>query len=246
MLFTSILLASLIESVLSFAGVLLVVAGDFFVRNIVHRMLGFAVGALIGVALFDILPEAVAAIPAARAFRFVALGILIFFVIERFFRWYHAEEGDRDVQPYTSLVFIGGVLHNFIDGVALTLSFFVSPALGVATTLAILLHEIPHGIADFSAFRKGGYARARALGFSFLVSLTTVLGAIVTFLFGAFLAGAVPYILAIIAGNFLYLALSDLLPETHEASGLGHFVSQVLLMVAGAVVMLMFSTLTAG
>src|SRR3989344_3247371 len=245
MLFLSILLASLIESVFSFAGVLLVVAGGFFVRNVVHRMLGFAVGALIGVAFFDILPEAVAAIPADTAFRFVVLGIFIFFVIERFFRWYHAEEGDWKVQPYTSLVFIGGVLHNFIDGIALTLSFFVSPSLGVATTLAILLHEIPHGIADFTALQKGGYARVLALWYSFLVSLTTVLGAVVTFLFGGFLEGAIPYILAIMAGNFLYLALSDLLPETHEESGFGHFVGQVFLMIAGAAMMLAFSVLIA-
>ena len=84
-----------------------------------------------------------------------------------------------------------------------------------------------------------------ALWYSFLVSLTTVLGAVVTFLFGGFLEGAIPYILAIMAGNFLYLALSDLLPETHEESGFGHFVGQVFLMIAGAAMMLAFSVLIA-
>ena len=237
MLLLSIVAAALIESVVSFCGVFLVILAETFVRAFTHRLLGFAIGALLGVAFFDILPEALDGLASETVFLWVVIGIFIFFVIEKFFRWYHSQTEDWAVAPYAPLIFFGGVIHNFIDGVALTLGFFVSPALGVATTVAILVHEIPHGIADFTAFTKSGYARARALAYSFGVSVTTVGGAVFTYLLGSFLTPFLPYLLAVIAGNFLYLSLSDLLPETHEESSASHFVSQVVLMVAGAATM---------
>lgn len=237
MLFFSIIAAAFVESIVSFSGVFLVMIAESFVKTFAHRLLGFAIGALLGVAFFDIIPEAIGSLAVDIVFRYVIIGIIIFFTLEKFFRWYHSQAEDWKIQPYAYLIFLGGVIHNFIDGVALALSFFVSPALGVATASAILFHEIPHGIADFSALVRGGYTRARAAMYSFIVSITTVLGALVTYVFGSFLLPVLPYLLAIIAGNFLYLALSDLVPETHEESNISHFASQVVLMAAGVAIM---------
>lgn len=237
MLLVTIIAASILESALSFLGAYMVIASGRFFKDITHRLLGFSIGALLGVTFFDILPEAIRAAGVDRALFWVIAGIFVFFSIEWFFRWYHADESDWQLQPYTYLIFFGGIIHNFIDGIAVTLAFLVAPALGVATTIAILFHEIPHAIADFSALTKGGYLRRKALLVSFAISCTTILGAFVTYLFGHVLDRAEPYILAMIAGNFLYLSLSDLLPETQEEAGFGHFVSQVILMALGAGIM---------
>ena len=226
--------AAIIESVVSFAGAALVLVGGRVYKDITHRALGFAVGALLGVVFFDVLPEAIREIGIDRALAITLAGIFIFFIIERFFRWYHMDESDWGVQPYTRLILIGGVIHNAIDGVAVGLSFLVDFRLGIATTVAILVHEIPHGISDFTALVRGGYERNRAFAMSFVVSMCTVPTAILTAALGPKIEGVLPYVLAAIAGNFLYLSLADLLPETHEESGLGHFIAQLVLMALGA------------
>lgn len=237
-MFLSILIAALAESAVSFSGALAVIASQALSQRLAHWVLGFAIGALLGVTFFDILPEAVEAIGTDAAFRFVVLGIVAFFVLEKFVLWYHYHRQTYDVHGYTYLVLVGDAVHNFIDGVALALAFLVSLPLGVATTIAVLLHEVPQEVADFGLLLRGGFSRTRALVVNFFVSLTTLIGALLAYAFGSRLEAWLPYALAVIAGNFLYLALSDLLPETHEhGAGTAHFITQVLLMVFGVLVM---------
>lgn len=233
-----ILLAALAESVVSFSGALIVILNHAFARRFAHWVLGFAIGALLGVTFFDILPEAVHDIGADAAFRYVVVGILVFFLLEKIVLWYHYHREQYHVHAYTYLVLVGDAVHNFIDGVALALAFLVSLQLGIATTIAVILHEVPQEIADFGLLLRGGFGRRRAVIVNFLVSLTTIIGALLGYVFGSHLVSVLPYALAIIAGNFLYLALSDLLPETHEhEEGTAHFMVQVLLMVLGVTVM---------
>lgn len=233
-----ILLAAVAESLVSFTGALIVIMSQAFARRFAHWVLGFAIGALLGVTFFDILPEAVRDIGADAAFRYVVAGILAFFLLEKLVLWYHYHREPYHAHAYTYLVLVGDAVHNFIDGVALALAFLVSLPLGIATTVAVLLHEVPQEIADFGLLLRGGFGRRRALVVNFIVSLTTIAGALLAYAFGSRLASALPYALAVIAGNFLYLALSDLLPETHEhEESTAHFIAQALLMVLGVVVM---------
>ena len=197
-------------------------------------MLAFAIGALIGVSFFDIIPEAIEAIGQERTFAYLVAGIVLFFAAEKLLRWYHHHEGhEGETRPFATLILLGDAIHNFIDGVALAVSFLVSMPLGVATTAAVLLHEVPQEVADFGVLIRGGYSRSRALWYNFLISLTTLLGAIVGYGFGRALASFLPYVLAVIGGSFLYLAMSDLIPETHEETGVKHLGIQIALMIAG-------------
>ncbi|MDP3727115.1 MAG: ZIP family metal transporter [bacterium] len=234
-----ILLAAVAESIVSFSGVFFVLMRESVARWVAHRMLGFAIGALIGVAFFDIIPEAIEALGERAAFGYVALGIMIFFAAEKALRWYHHHHGghESEIRPFATLVLFGDAIHNFIDGIALAVSFLVSVPLGIATTVAVLLHEVPQEIADFGVLIRGGYRRRSALWFNFLISLTTIAGALVGYAAGSALTWLLPYLLAIIGGNFLYIAMSDLIPETHEETGFGHLLAQLVLMAAGVTLM---------
>src|SRR3989344_1754717 len=229
-----ILLAALAESVVSFSGGFFVLFRESVARWVAHRMLAFAIGALIGVSFFDIIPEAIEAIGQERTFAYLVAGIVLFFAAEKLLRWYHHHEGhEGETRPFATLILLGDAIHNFIDGVALAVSFLVSMPLGVATTAAVLLHEVPQEVADFGVLIRGGYSRSRALWYNFLISLTTLLGAIVGYGFGRALASFLPYVLAVIGGSFLYIAMSDLIPETHEETGVKHLGIQIALMIAG-------------
>ena len=233
-----ILLAAVAESVASFSGGFLVLFRDSFARMVAHRILGFAIGALIGVSFFEIIPEAAEILGFERAFQFVIAGIILFFIVEKFLRWYHYHQSGGDgAQPFATLLLVGDAIHNFIDGVIIAVSFLASVPLGVATTIAVVVHEIPQEVADFGVLIRGGYSRRKALWYNFLISLTTILGALLGYVFGFAATTFLPYLLAFIAGNFLYIAMSDLIPETHEEAGAIHFVIQVVLMAGGAALM---------
>lgn len=234
MVLAAILLAALAESLASFAGGVLVIFRESFARVFAHRVLGFAIGALIGVSFFEIIPEAAEALGWENVFGYVVGGIVIFFAAEALLRWYHHHEGHAgEARPFATLILAGDAIHNFVDGVIIAVSFLVSLPLGIATTVAVVLHEIPQEVADFGVLMAGGYRRAQALWWNFLISLTTLLGAAVGYAFGSVASTFLPYLLGIIAGNFLYIALSDLIPETHEETGFGHLASQLGLMLAG-------------
>ena len=229
-----ILLAALAESLASFSGGALVIFRESLAKVIAHRILGFAIGALIGVSFFEIIPEAAERLGLQGAFWYVAAGIVMFFTLEKLLRWYHHHEGHgEELRPFATLVLLGDAIHNFIDGVIIAVSFLVSYPLGVATTLAVVLHEIPQEVADFAVLIRGGYGRSRALWLNFLISLTTIAGALVGYALGRTVEVFLPSLLGIVAGSFLYIALSDLIPETHEESGIGHLVVQLGLMLAG-------------
>ncbi len=242
-MFSYIFLAALAESIISFSGVLIAFGRSSFVSAFAHRILGFAIGALIGVAFFDIIPEVIEEIGVESSLLMIVSGILIFFAAEKLLRWYHHHAHDHEVRPYVKLVLMGDAVHNFIDGVAIAASFLVSTPLGIATTVAVLIHEIPQEIADFAILLRGGYSRTRALWYNFLISFTTLAGALLSYAFGTYISGILPYILGIVGGNFIYLALSDLIPETHEESGFMHFLMQFILMIGGAGLMFFLTRL---
>lgn len=236
----AILVAALAESVVSFSGGLLALRSDVFARHFAHRALGFAIGALLAVSFLELIPEAAETLGSSTSY-YVLVGILIFFITEKLLRWYHHHEGHEDeYRPYGALILAGDAIHNFIDGVALAIAFLVSIPLGIATTVAVLLHEIPQEIADFSVLVRSGYGIRRTLWANFFVSLTTIVGALLGFGLSPFFTPWFPHLLAVIAGSFLYIALSDLIPETHEQSGIRHLAAQLCFMIAGIVLISIF------
>ncbi|TSC78156.1 MAG: zinc/iron permease [Parcubacteria group bacterium Gr01-1014_33] len=254
-----IMLASIAESVVSFAGGALAIFEEERIRRGAHFIVSFAIGALLGVAFLELIPEAIKMAgdlgtdsligneivhvinfgAVELVLSFVLAGIFLFFVLEKFLFWYHCHDGHCPVHTYTYLILWGDFLHNFIDGIIIALAFLADPRLGIFTTMAVIFHEIPQEIGDFGVLIHGGMAQSRALLYNFFVSLSTILGAVLTYIFGAFLEPILPIALALVAGNFIYLAATDLMPELHESTRLRHSLAQLLFISIGVLLVVM-------
>lgn len=218
---TYILLFSFLEALVSFSSVVFLLMSATIARRFSHFFISFAVGVLLAVTFLDILPEA---IEGARDYHDVAYwvigGIVGFFILEKLLIWHHhndKEDTEHFVQPHTgTLVLAGDLLHNFLDGIVIALTFLVSVPLGVATSIAVILHEVPQEIGDFSILLASGMSRMRAFVWNGIVSLSTIVGAVLTYFLSSVLEPVLPYALALVAGNFLYIAVADLIPELHK------------------------------
>lgn len=222
-----IVLATLCGGVLSLLAALLLIAG--FPQRWLPRLVGFATGVLLAVALLDVLPEAFeSGVEPHALFMTLLIGLLAFYGLERVALWRHAhvdEQGHDHHCPTHShghsgtigsqtvmSVLVGDGFHNFVDGVLIAAAFLVSPTLGWGTAFAVVAHEIPQEAGDFAILRAAGMSNARALGFNALSSLTAILGGVLGYLALTEMQGVLPYILTISAASFLYIAISDLLP----------------------------------
>jgi zinc and cadmium transporter len=173
------------------------------------------------------------------------VGVVSFFILEKFIHWHsHVEEHDgnnpKEHVAYLSLA--GDSIHNFIDGAAIGVTFLTSIPLGIATTIAIIAHEIPHELSDFFLLLYGGFSNKKALWYNFLSALTAILGTVTIFVFSGSILKFSPYFVGFAAGNFLYIAASDLIPELHTKKRIQVSVFQTLLLIAGIVVMFFVST----
>jgi zinc and cadmium transporter len=147
---------------------------------------------------------------------FILLGILIFYLIERFVDWHHHHDLHCEHHAMTSLSLIGDGFHNFLDGIVIAAAFSLNTEVGIITTLAIALHEIPQEIGDLSILLHGGFSKMKALLFNFGSGLLSLLGVLVGALFFGSVQHLIPLFIALSAGSFIYLALVDLVPEIHK------------------------------
>lgn len=239
MLFAIIVVAGIAESLVSFVVGVAVIFAERRARHIVHWVISVAVGVLLGVVFFDLLPEAALRL-GSSAFSWALAGFVGFFVLERFLAWFHRHESERSVAGH--LVLIADGAHNFIDGVIIALAFLVDMRLGVVTTVAILVHEIPQEVGDFTILLHSGYSKKKALVANVAVSLTTIAGALVGYALGGQI-GFIGILLAIVAGNFLYLASADLIPELQHEHRTAAALLQVALVIGGILLIAFFGTL---
>jgi zinc and cadmium transporter len=219
------ILAVLVVSVVSLVGVITLRLRDAVLRPLIVVLVGLSVGALFGDAFIHLLPEAFETAPTPLSASIaVSAGVLVFFILEKFLRWRHSHGLDEESADTESththdakhigwIVFAGDGLHNFIDGIIIGASFLVSPHLGIATTIAIVLHEIPQEIGDFGLLLHAGWSRAGALAFNFLSALFAVLGTIIALLLGGGSEATLALLNAFAAGGFVYIAGADLVPE---------------------------------
>lgn len=216
--------ATIIVSVLSFIGILALLVKDKLLEKILLLLVGFSAGSLLGGALLHLIPEAIEGSTSFSIFIFVLLGFTIFFVIERVFHWHHDHKckgkckdlKDKKTLSYMNL--IGDGFHNFIDGLVIAAAFAVDIHLGIVTTIAVIAHELPQEISDFGVLVYGGFTKKKALMFNFLSAIIAVIGAIVGILLFRSIEGIIPFLLAITAGGFIYIAASDLIPELNRES----------------------------
>ncbi len=204
-------------------------------NRIVPWLLSYAVGTLLGVALLALLPEALGQLAPVPVFGALLVGILALFIVEKFVLWRHCHTENCDVHDASAtLILIGGALHNLADGAIIAAAVMVSVPLGISTALAVAAHQIPQEVGDFAILLNAGYSRRRALWLNAFSASSAVGGAIIVYAATETLPHTLPYLLALAAGSFLYVAMSDLIPGLHKGETIGTgAIRQILLIVAG-------------
>lgn len=214
-----ILLATVLVSLLSLLGIVSLFLRERALRQSLLVLVALSAGVLMGGAFFHLLPEALEAAGAGRILGLAVVGFSGFYLIERLLRWHHFHHHEGEVHAFAYMNLVGEAVHNFLDGLLIAASFVASPALGLTTTVAVALHEIPQEIGDFGVLLHGGFSRNKALVVNFLSALMAILGGLIGYSLSQTLAGWVPALVALTAGGFIYIAASDLLPEIREETG---------------------------
>lgn len=208
--------ASIVVSLISLIGIFSLLLKEGWLNKILIVLIGFAAGGLIGGAFLHIIPEALEQSKDKSVFLYVILGLIFFFILEKYFYWRHCHNGICDVHAFTYLNLIGDGIHNFIDGLVIGASFIVSIHFGIVTTLVIVFHEIPQELGDFGVLVYGGFSKSKALFYNFISALTCILGAVGGYYISENIRGFFVFLLPFIAGGFIYIAACDLMPELHK------------------------------
>jgi len=208
-----IILATFAMSAISLIGAFTLVFKESILKQLTVPLVAFSAGTLIGGALFHLIPEAVkGAGNIIAVMAWVVAGFTAFLIFEQFIHWHHCHRMPSEHKhPVTYMILFSDGLHNFVDGLAMGAAFLVSPGLGLATTLAVAAHEIPQELGDFGILVHGGWSRGRALIFNFISGLTMIVGGVLAFVLARQVN--VLWLLPFSAGNFIYIAASDLIPE---------------------------------
>ena len=202
--------------------------------RLVPWLVSYAVGALLGVALLALLPEALTLMAPAPVFGTLLAGILVFFVLEKLVLLRHCHTDECDVHAATApLVIIGDAFHNFIDGAIICTAVMSSVPLGINTALAVAAHEIPQEVGDVAILLAAGYSRTRALLLNIVSGASGIVGALIAYGAVEVIPGIRPYVLAFSAASLLYIAMSDLIPDLHRGEVDANGIRQVTLIAAG-------------
>jgi zinc and cadmium transporter len=235
----SLFLIALGLSVLGGLGGLLVASGILLINDstrarLVPWLVSYAVGALLGVSMLAILPEALEQLPAESVFTTLLGGILLFFVLEKLVLWRHCHTHDCEVHDGTVFpVLVGDAFHNFVDGAVIAAAVMTSVPLGISTALAVAAHEIPQEVGDVAILLHAGYSRGRALLLNLLSAAASAVGAVAALVAFNVVPLILPYFLALAAASFLYVAMADLIPGLHRGRTDAHSLRQILLIAAG-------------
>ena len=202
--------------------------------RLVPWLVSYAVGALLGVALLDILPEALTLLAPQAVFGTLLAGILLFFTLEKLVLLRHCHTDECELHAATAqLLFVGDGLHNFIDGAIICSAAMTSVPLGVSTAIAVAAHEIPQEVGDVAILLASGYSRGRALLLNLVTGAASFGGALAAFFAVQLVPSVRPYVLAMSAASLLYIAMSDLIPNLHKGEIDASALRQVLLIAAG-------------
>jgi len=208
-------------------------------EHYLEAMVAFAVGALLGDTFIHLLPELGEEGFPIEISLTILLGMVTFFILEKVIHWHHCHhtKHGETCESFGYMSLVGDALHNFIDGIILGGAFLASPVVGLSTTIAVFLHEIPQEIGDFGILLKSGFSKKNALIFNFFISLTAFVGAFVAVFFGSIIAGANQFFIAFAAGSFLYIAATDLLPQLNKHFSKKQAVIQVFFIILGIAIM---------
>ena len=244
-----IILFSLLGGVLSvLAAALFLLIPGFSRDRLLPHLVSFAIGALLGAAFLALLPHSLAGTDDFHLLGLtVLLGVLGFFLLEKMVLWRHChhevceahtpDPHNHEHHPATgTLILIGDGVHNLVDGILIAAAFLTDIHLGIVTALAVAAHEIPQEVGDFAVLLHSGFSKRKAFVFNVLASLTTLIGALLAYYSLADMQQALPYVLAVAASSFIYIAVADLIPGLHKRVEIGATVQQIVLILSGVVV----------
>jgi zinc and cadmium transporter len=208
--------ASIVISLISFVGVISLLFKENVLNKILLLLISFSAGALIGGAFLHLIPEAVEKSPHGEVYLFVIIGFILFFILEKYLHWRHCHKEQCDIHTFTYLNLVGDGVHNFIDGLIIGSAFVVNINFGIATSFAIIMHEIPQEIGDFGVLVYGGLNKNKALFYNFLSALTAVVGTVIGYGLANTSDAFLKLLMPVAAGGFIYIASCDLIPELHK------------------------------
>jgi len=234
------LVSVFIVSLISLAGIFTLAINDKLLRQMLIYFVGFSAGALFGDVFIHLLPEA------AEEFGFslnlsigILVGITISFIIEKIICWRHCHLPitKKHIHRFAYMNLFGDLFHNFLDGLTIAVSYLVNIQVGVATTVAVILHEIPQEIGDFGVLLHGGFSKNKALVYNFLTATIAIIGTIIGLSLNFYVENISQFLVPFAAGNFIYIAGSDLIPELHKEVSFKKGLVQLLFFLAGTAVM---------
>lgn len=220
----TIILATALVSLFSLSGILALSMSEKTLHKVLFFLLAFSAGSILGASLFDLLPEAVELVPTPEVFNIIALGFIAFFFLERFIYWYHGHGHSEDIEDkhgeppegFAYLNLLGDGIHNFIDGMVIAASFSAGTEIGIASTMAVIFHELPQEMGDYGILIYSGMNRTKALLYNFIAASTVILGGLFASVFLETVESLEGYLVAFSAGAFIYLAASELIPELQK------------------------------
>lgn len=216
------------------AAAVMLLLPDNIRRAIIPDLVSLATGSLLGAAFLGILPATLSQAPADTVMPTVLAGIVLFFLLEKIALWRHQHTGDhRKHGQAAPLILIGDAFHNFVDGIVIATAFLTSIPLGIAATVAVIMHEVPQEISDFIILLDGGYGRMKALILNSLSAAAIIPGAMFAYFWLVETQKAIPYILALSAASFIYIAIADLIPNLNREFALRNSIRQLALLLTG-------------
>lgn len=223
--------------------------------RLVERLVSLSVGIMLSTAFLHSLPEAFeSGIEPHRLFMTLLAGLFGFFLLEKLsiLRHSHHHEHDghhhheghdaREAGKSGWLILVGDGMHNFTDGILIAAAFLADPQVGLMTSLAIFAHEIPQEVGDFIVLLNAGFSRTRAYAYNLISSLTALLGGLVGYFALANTASLIPYALVLASSGFVYIAVSDLMPQMQRRATVRETIPQVLLIALGVVIVLLLTS----
>ena len=230
-IFLWIFFSTFLMSLIAWVGLLTLFLKEELLKKILLPLVAFSAGALLGGAFLHMIPETINKVgPQLAVFLWLLFGFSLFFLLEQFIQWHHCHKiPSEHRKPVTYLILVADGIHNFIGGLAIASAFIVDIKVGIVTWLACAAHEVPQELGDFGILIHGGWEKKKALLFNFFSALTIVLGGLIAYFFSTKID--ITFLLPFAAGNFIYIAASDLIPEIkHKCdikSNLIHFIAFV-------------------